>query len=322
MKLEELLQDEEIREALRKIIEYEEREEERMKNDPVFKGIDIKPFWSWKDVKVPWNIIRKLLLADLVDALGRRHYILKDREKTKALLEMYEQKIKVPETPVEEVKFEEIKIPDDIFDIIIGHDKIKKLFLMSIKSEKPTHILLIGPPACAKTLFLLEVSRLPGAFYVLGGSTTKVGLIDQLFQLQPRFVLIDELDKMEKDDLVALLSLMETGIVKEVKHGKTREIRLPAKVYAACNETKGLPPELLSRFHFKINLKPYTREEFIKVSTMTLVKREGTDKELAEYISKKLSQFSLDVRDSIGVARMAKTKEDVDFLIDLKKEYL
>ena len=41
------------------------------------------------------------------------------------------------------------------FQNIIGYDDIKKIFKMSLNSDKPVHILLVGPPASAKTLFML-----------------------------------------------------------------------------------------------------------------------------------------------------------------------
>jgi len=219
------------------------------------------------------------------------------------------------------LKQETIEVPRDIFDTVIGYDDVKKLFLMSLKAEKPTHILLVGPPASAKTVMLLEISRLKDAFYLLGGSTTKVGLIDQLFDLRPKYVLLDEADKMNKEDYTALLSLMETGIVKEIKHDKAREITLPARVYAACNIEKYLPPEILSRFHFKLHLKSYTKEEFIEVSKRVLTMREGVDEELATYISNGVAELSKNVRDSVGIARVAKTKDEVDFSINIKRKY-
>ena len=212
------------------------------------------------------------------------------------------------------------EIPEDIFDTVIGYEDVKKLFLMSLQAEKPTHILLVGPPASAKTVMLLEISRLKDAFYLLGGSTTKVGLIDQLFNLRPKYVLLDEADKMSREDYTALLSLMETGIIKETKHDKARETILPARVYAACNVKKYLPPEILSRFQFILHFKPYTKEEFIEVSRRVLTMREGVDEELAIYISNRVAELSRNVRESIGIARLAKTKSEVDFLLNLKRK--
>ena len=45
------------------------------------------------------------------------------------------------------------------FEEIIGHDHIKKLFQMATTSNEPTHILLTGPPASAKTMFLLSLRQ-------------------------------------------------------------------------------------------------------------------------------------------------------------------
>ena len=46
-----------------------------------------------------------------------------------------------------------------IFEEIIGHDHIKKLFQIVLTSNEPTHILLIGAPASAKTKFLLSLRQ-------------------------------------------------------------------------------------------------------------------------------------------------------------------
>jgi hypothetical protein len=47
---------------------------------------------------------------------------------------------------------------DKIFEDIVGYDDIKKVFRMALKSDEPIHILLVGPPASAKTpTLLLEV---------------------------------------------------------------------------------------------------------------------------------------------------------------------
>ena len=43
---------------------------------------------------------------------------------------------------------------DDFFEYIIGYNDVKKFLRMSIKTEEPVHILLIGPPASAKTMFI------------------------------------------------------------------------------------------------------------------------------------------------------------------------
>lgn len=306
----------EMRDYLQKIVDFEEKTLKEYETNPIFKGLNQTPYWEWSSIPMPWYKVKDLLLAEVVEKFGKKYYILKDRDSVKKALEEYQVYEEIGETSPEKIE----EIPIDIFSVIEGYDDVKKLFSMSVETKEPTHILMIGPPASCKTVFLLEVGRLKDAFYFLGGSTTKVGMIDQLFTLKPQYVLLDEADKMNKEDFTALLSLMETGIVKEVKHNKTREMVLSSKVYAACN-VENLPPELLSRFQFKLHFKPYTKEEFIRVAKNVLVKRENKDEDLSNYIALAVSNLTRDVRDCIGIARISKTKEDVDFLIRIKEKY-
>jgi Holliday junction DNA helicase RuvB len=90
-----------------------------------------------------------------------------------------------------------LKSREDVFDDIIGHEHIKRLFGLALRSEGSTHILLSGPPASAKTMFLLSLrQRLKDSYFVDGGNTTKAGLIDYLFKNGAPYLLIDEIDKM------------------------------------------------------------------------------------------------------------------------------
>jgi hypothetical protein len=50
-------------------------------------------------------------------------------------------------------KKREYKI-EGLFDDIIGYDNIKRLFSMALNSDEQVSILLSGPPASAKTMFL------------------------------------------------------------------------------------------------------------------------------------------------------------------------
>jgi MoxR-like ATPase len=86
---------------------------------------------------------------------------------------------------------------DRFFEDIIGHEDIKRLFGLVSRSDEPTHVLLSGPPASAKTMFLLSLRRhLKDSYFVDGGNTTKAGIIDYLFKNRAPYLLIDEIDKM------------------------------------------------------------------------------------------------------------------------------
>jgi len=213
------------------------------------------------------------------------------------------------------------KLPRDLFDVIVGYEDVKKILLKALKSKKPVHALLAGVPASAKSLFLSEIQRLPSSYFLLGGKTTKAGLTWILSRYKPKYLLIDELDKMPRREMTVLLSLMETGLVKDVKYRKEIEVVLDTKVFAACNRDDTIPAELKSRFYLKFYFKPYTLTEFKEVGTKVLVNREGVKASLASYIVNRVSEFTRDVRVCIGIARIAETKNDVDFIVDSLRKY-
>jgi MoxR-like ATPase len=103
---------------------------------------------------------------------------------------------------------------EDVFDDIIGHEHIKRLFGLALRSQGANHILLSGPPASAKTMFLLSLRRhLKDSDFIDGENATKAGIIDYLFNNHAPYLLLDEIDKMSPRDQTFLLNLMETGIV-------------------------------------------------------------------------------------------------------------
>jgi Holliday junction resolvasome RuvABC ATP-dependent DNA helicase subunit len=81
----------------------------------------------------------------------------------------------------------------------------------------------VGPPGQAKTLFLkciLETFGEKKAFFTVGGNASKSGLIDVLFDMQPYYLLIDEIEHLKPEYQTTLLSLMETGILTQTVHSK------------------------------------------------------------------------------------------------------
>jgi hypothetical protein len=71
--------------------------------------------------------------------------------------------------------------PEPLFESIVGYSDVKRIFHLSLSSEKPVHLLLVGPPASAKTLFMVECMRLERSYFTLGSHSTKSGMIDYLF---------------------------------------------------------------------------------------------------------------------------------------------
>ena len=211
--------------------------------------------------------------------------------------------------------------PEDLFQSIVGHGDIKRLFHMSLSSDKPVHILLVGPPASAKTLFMLECMRLERSYFTLGSHSTKSGMIDYLFDKRPRYLIIDEIEHMPMKDQTALLSLMETGIVAETKFQKTRNTHLKTWVFATSNGTHKMLTPLLSRF-VVLHFKQYSFGSFQEVS-VHILGREGLDPEVAAAIAQAVwtKLKSKDIRDCIKIGRLARTKEDVDWIAQTMRTY-
>ena len=103
----------------------------------------------------------------------------------------------------------------DLFDAIIGFDDAKELFEMSIRADKPLHLLLIGPPASAKSLFMSSLTKLERSYYAVGSSFTKSGIFDYLFEYRPRYFIVDEIEIRNKRDQTSLFNL--SGILTERK---------------------------------------------------------------------------------------------------------
>jgi Holliday junction DNA helicase RuvB len=212
-------------------------------------------------------------------------------------------------------------IPPDFWDVIEGYDDIRDVFLASLKAQNPVHILLVGPPGTAKSLMLTEIERLKGSVFLTAGTATKVGIRDVLIDKRPRYLIIDELDKISSpDDVSVLLTLMESGRVIVTKHREHSEVAMKTWVFAAANTTRHMAPELLDRFQ-KFYLRSYDDETLRRVIFKCLVKREGVKEDLAKYIAERVVNINGGVRDAIRLARLASTKEDVDKFVAVMKKY-
>ncbi|MGI0020425.1 MAG: ATP-binding protein [Nitrososphaera sp.] len=210
---------------------------------------------------------------------------------------------------------------EPLFASIVGYDDVKRLFSLSLSSDKPVHILLVGPPASAKTLFMLECMKLERSYFTLGSHSTKSGMIDYLFEKRPRHLIVDEIEHMPMKDQTALLSLMETGIVAETKFQKTRNTQLKTWVFATSNGTDRMLTPLLSRF-VVLHFKQYSFGSFAEVCTHILG-REGVPAEIAGAVADAVwnKLKSKDVRDCIKLGRLAKSKEDVEWLAQTLRTY-
>src|SRR3712207_1137729 len=238
---------------------------------------------------------------------------------------MPEEKLRTPmsEGPVGNPRIERITAlkSEPLFESIVGYSDVKRLFHLSLSSEKPVHLLLVGPPASAKTLFMVECMRLERSYFTLGSHSTKSGMIDYLFDKRPRYLIVDEIEHMPMKDQTALLSLMETGILAETKFQKTRNTHLKTWVFATSNSTERMLTPLLSRF-VVLHFKQYSFGSFQEVCTHILG-REGVTSDIAAAIAEAVwtKLKSKDIRDCIKIGRLAKSKEDVEWIAQTLRAY-
>lgn len=223
-------------------------------------------------------------------------------------------------TPVEE----STEIPSDLFSFVVGHDEKKELILRGLVSEEPVHFLLYGTVASAKTLILEDLGRLPQSHFVLGSALTRAGLFEVLYNARPRYLIIDELDKVaDTESLTVLLSLMARGFIRETKYKRHRSLKLKTWVFASANVINVFSGALLSRFT-PLRFRDYTLDEFVSVTVAVLTEQEKLSQALSLYIADKTAQVleTRDVRDAVKVARLLKTKNkaDVDYVISIFKK--
>jgi len=256
--------------------------------------------WRSRDVGVWPGTISKLymngLVKDIYESNSYHGYRL--TEKARAMI--------ITGGPTHAETGQKFDVPEDMFEDIIGHDQVKELLRACLVAEKPVHVLLTGPPALAKTLFLWDIERIGGerAIWLVGSAISKAGLWDLVAERQPQVILIDELDKVNAADTAALLSIMEGGRLVRAKKGRELDTRVDVRVVAATNTESRLSPELRSRFAIR-RLDTYGPVEFQTVVRGVLVRREDVEPSVAEEIAKRLDGRTQDVRDAVRIARLA-----------------
>jgi Holliday junction DNA helicase RuvB len=204
---------------------------------------------------------------------------------------------------------------DKLFTDNYGCDAIKKLFGMALESNDTCSILLTGPPSSAKTLFLQCLMKLKDSHFIDCSSASKSGIVEYIFENKPKYLLLDELDKLSRKDQTSLLNLIETGIVSETKYKKTRRMKIRTSVFATSNNIEKIIEPLQSRF-FIVKLQAYTYEQFYEITTRLLTSNQyNVDEEIARATAEAVWSTSRNIRDSMKISRMAKSAEDVNWLV-------
>jgi len=181
-----------------------------------------------------------------------------------------------------------------VFLNIEGLDDIKEMML--------SHTLLVGPPACAKSLFMLQIENImrPKVYFAEGASTTKAGLQSFIAENEYKeIIIIDEIDKMPMKDQEGLLTMMERGNFTNTKVRNTKTVKANIVIFATSNSIERLSKPLLSRFTvFQIPEYSYPEFEAISVRIVKKLPR-NTVIQIASSVWKSGSR---DIRDVLKIA--------------------
>ena len=277
-----------MRDVIEKILQLAEK--------PQFEYNKTLGFEAWQlntDNKTLMELVKLGILEISLKTNKSTFYRIKDVEKAKRFLEVYNVKIDTSKP---------------LFASIIGYEEQKEILKRVLESEKPIHLLLLGSPATAKTLFLLELTKIPNSIY-LTPYITYSGLFSYL-DLEPKLILIDQLDNLKYPDVYRLLiDICEYGIATKTSYNEKIVKTIKTKIIASSNSVKRIPKALLSRFLI-LQFNKYSEEEFVNISKQ-LLKDYDLSEDVKDYIIEKCKN-SLDIRNVLKLANIVKTKEDVD----------
>ncbi|MDO8655980.1 MAG: minichromosome maintenance protein MCM [Nanoarchaeota archaeon] len=248
-------------------------------------------------------------------------------------------------------------LADNLAPSIYGHDKIKEALVLQLaggsRKVRPDgmitrgdmHILLIGDPGSAKSQLLKRISRVgPKARFTSGKGATAAGLTASVVKdeflggwsleagtlvLANRgFAVIDEMDKMGKDDRSALHEALEQQTVSIAKANIQATLRCETSVLAAANPKFGrfdpsglvaeqidLPPTLINRFDLIFPIKDMpNREKDEKVASFILALHKDPEKVGGTISTELLKKYFSYVRQKIN-------PKMTDAAIDELKQY-
>jgi len=216
------------------------------------------------------------------------------------------------------------QIDVSVFSDIVGYDDVKELIVKALNSPRPVHILLYGPPASAKTMFLEAIANFYGVPILVAGASTGPGIRNFIADYVPRVLVIDELDKRrDPQDLSVLLTWMESQRLVITMVTRREVVECPdmgCRVVAACNTLDTIPRELLSRFTI-LEFEEYKESEVRDICISILTRREGVDKNIAERIADAVIKElgSKDPRDCIKISRLAENEDEIKNIVAILK---
>lgn len=270
-------------------------------------------------VKLFFEELFKTIRGDYRDWEERNGFVQSDQIRPNDDLRIEEREKEEEIKKIQNTKVEQ----KDIFESITGHNSLKLIFKNALASNESIHILLTGAPATAKSLFLEAISDNVKQSYFINNNSTGAGIISYLFSHpELKFLLIDEIEKLKKEELSVLLSIMENQRLVITKKTMMCNRKQKLTIFATCNNKKKLSQEMLSRF-LKFHLKEYSQEEFNMIATNIITEKFNRTEEYTQKLAQAVwyKMNSKDIRDVIKVARLSKNEEDIDMIIEAIQEY-
>ena len=204
------------------------------------------------------------------------------------------------------------KISKSIASAIYGHEDIKKSIACLLFGGSPKklpdgmclrgdiNVLLLGDPSVAKSQFLKFVERVaPIAVYTSGKGSSAAGLTAAVikdpatgeFQLEGGamvladggVVCIDEFDKMDPKDRVAIHEAMEQQTISIAKAGITTILNSRTSVLAAANPLYGRYDDLKHAAE-QIDFQSSILSRFDSIFIVKDVRKEAIDKAIASHV--------------------------------------
>lgn len=174
---------------------------------------------------------------------------------------------------------------------VIGYNSIKNLInaVLRNKNRKKTHLMIAGAPGTSKTVFLQTIlnslkQELYNVHYLDSTTLTSSGVIEYLFKFKVEYLLLDEIDKLEKQHQNTFLNLCESGILQETKSKKIRSQDMTNTIIiTTANYLEKIIKPLKTRFLI-LEIPEYTQDQFYDIGQKLLISQYGKTAKIAFYI--------------------------------------